>query len=944
MIHNIRIKQNMRRALSLVAAFVIALNIFAAALPLRTSAQKPLFQTGYTFDSANPLSDISGNYDLSDTSDVNIITGYSGYGNKSTLYLPRDMFYDNTELTMSFRIRLDDANSYLGTSILYVGAYGSGAYIDMSYSKYTNRISLSYFSGSRTCMVSASMPSDSGSNPWHLVTFSLGASGGNYYLNLYINGIPMSSSRCYEDLSGFTPTVAYFSDCSIDDVYVTNRCLDDNDVLLLTAYDMATFMRHIDSTWVADKPDIPGVIDPINPWPPIDPTVPGYYENPDRIVTPITDFSWSSHIFESSFDLTRDLNGSYGAKLSTLDVSSVNTENYKGTFGRGITRRWDSYPSYVLAFNEGLLYSANSFTVGAWVYWESESQVSEVMQSSIVVDEVTGEEATHYTYYNKQIPALKGTVVDEIYDLYGNKIDKASCFSYDEFGAVIDQTTVYAYDKNGRLLNLLDGTYFNATGRFYVSELNEVDIIYDATTMLPYTGTPVWTAIEKTSSSDITSKIFDFEGKGIVSFTPYAVDENGNTVAQLTYGADRNAPITVSLGKATNVKGKWVHYALSFDRAGVIRIYTNGKLTDSVSTKLKLSDLKLCNLYVISDLSESEHGRFLLDEVYMSAKVLSDSEIRKLRYYGAARYSTEALPDPDPESSSQTPADPNEGEEIDLRPDETDELEDAYIDTAVIDQYIGTSFDDSAFIGRDYNNAVSAVIRNASLKQGVKTYGLALNGINSYIRYPIGILDGAEALTVSIAYNWTGLSTSQRSQKLFDFSRKTQSVDAPTSYITLSMGDGMSGLELAISDGTNTTVLNSNINVTNKWVRATVIIANGKAMLYLDDTMVASTSTKVDVSVINPNYNYIGKSGVKGDPLFNGAVDEIYISSSAITEEKLASLVKDGIEPVTEKNEQKLEDDFEEDLWNNIITGVLVATGLLVLVIIIIIIVAIIKK
>ena len=61
MIHNIRIKNNIRRTASFIAALVIALNIFAAAVPLHVSAQKPLFQTGYTFDSADPLSDISGN-------------------------------------------------------------------------------------------------------------------------------------------------------------------------------------------------------------------------------------------------------------------------------------------------------------------------------------------------------------------------------------------------------------------------------------------------------------------------------------------------------------------------------------------------------------------------------------------------------------------------------------------------------------------------------------------------------------------------------------------------------------------------------------------------------------------------------------------------------------------------------------------------------------------
>ena len=169
-------------------------------------------------------------------------------------------------------------------------------------------------------------------------------------------------------------------------------------------------------------------------------------------------------------------------------------------------------------------------------------------------------------------------------------------------------------------------------------------------------------------------------------------------------------------------------------------------------------------------------------------------------------------------------------------------------------------------------------------------------------------------------------------------------MQSPSAYISLAMGDGMSGLEFKMSDGANTTTLNSNINVTNKWARATVVIADGKVLLYLDSTLVASSSTKVDVAKINPNYNYVGKSGVKGDPLFCGAVDEIYISRSAISEADLEKLVADGVEPVEKKNEIEEEEKFEDVLWDNMIKGVLLATGLLVLIIIIIIIIAIIKK
>jgi len=942
-----RIKKILTRSASFAAATVIAINVILTAVPVGISAERAFFQIGYTFDYANVNHDMSGHYDILDTAALQPIAGREGYGNKSFAYLSSDIFASNPEFTVAFWAKMDSESSFIGKSIFYASSYSiGGGYLDISYTNSTQTVTATYFSGTRACSVSARMPADCASS-WNHITVSLGASGENYYLNIYVNGTPSASSRAYESMESFIADMAYFTDYSIDDIYMSNRCLSDGDVSVLAQANLSSFMKYKDPFWTEadptvpstpidpDQPDIPDI--PIIPGIPVEPSDPYYeyyVENPDRFVTPVSDFSWSAYIFENSFDVTKDLNGKHAARYSALNTAVVNTDNYKGSFGKGIARRWGSYPSYVLALNEGLLYSANSFTVGAWIYFEAEGEGSEVVQTTKEINEETGEEIIRYTYYNKKIPALKGTGIEVIYDLYGQPIDINTCFTYDEYGQVIEQSVMYAYDEDGRLLDLINGKYLVDEGRYYMSELG---ILYDATTMLPYFGTPVWEDIPKAVAAPETTALFDFVGQGILSFNPSTTGDDGKEVATLTYGANRNYPTTVTVGKASSLKGKWVHYAMSFDRMGVVKIYTNGKLSYTANTGLKLADLKLCNLYLLSDSTEDEGGRFILDEVYVSSKVLSAAEMRKLRYYGISRYSTEALADPDPDSEGSQPSDEPENGDVDLRPDETDELEDAYIDTAAINGFIGTSFDDSTLIGKDYNNSASAVIRNASLKQGIKTYGLALNGINSYIRYPIGILDAADAVTVSIAYNWSGITTnSQKSQKLFDFSNKTQSVESPSAYISLAMGDGMSGLELKISDGTNTTTLNSNINVTNKWVRATVVIADGKVLLYLDETLAASSSTKVDVSKINPNYNYVGKSGVKGDPLFCGAVDEIYISRSAISEADLEKLVSDGVEPVEKEKEVEEEEKFEDVLWDNIIKGVLIATGLLVLVIIII--------
>ena len=99
--------------------------------------------------------------------------------------------------------------------------------------------------------------------------------------------------------------------------------------------------------------------------------------------------------------------------------------------------------------------------------------------------------------------------------------------------------------------------------------------------------------------------------------------------------------------------------------------------------------------------------------------------------------------------------------------DETEQLENQYVEYATIENYIGTTFDDSKLLGRDYNGSVTAAIRNASLKQGYKTYGLALNGLTSYMRYPIGILDDVSEFSISISYYWNGVKSGTGTQKLF---------------------------------------------------------------------------------------------------------------------------------------------------------------------------------
>ncbi len=448
--------------------------------------------------------------------------------------------------------------------------------------------------------------------------------------------------------------------------------------------------------------------------------------------------------------------------------------------------------------------------------------------------------------------------------------------------------------------------------------------------------------------------LFEFTGKGSLVFSPFKTDEAGEKASKVVLDTEKdygNDPFyiditpekTYDLTKTSlsSVNKKWVHYAFTFSSTGTVNVYVNGVLTNTFETGVALTDLDLTELKLMTGSSETDESRYYIDDVYVASRVLEAADIRRIEHYGVSRFVTEVLADPNPDDKTEAPKDPSS--EVDLRPDSTDELEDGVRETAVINGFVGTTFDNMSLIGADYNNSVFALIRNASLAQGNINYGLALDGMSSYIRYPLGILDNADEFTVSIAYNWAG-STSGTNHRLFDFSRKENSVSAPTAYMYLDMGNGSDGLKFVMSDGTSEFVLETDHCVTKKWVRVSVTLNNGVVRLYIDGAEVASGETSIKPSDIKPNYNYVGKSGIKGGSLFKGTVDEIYISDDALTAVELQTIQAYGIEPHVSTGTDPVEVVDEIDIWDAIINGVVLTAVVLIVILVIVIIVTIFKR
>ncbi len=431
-----------------------------------------------------------------------------------------------------------------------------------------------------------------------------------------------------------------------------------------------------------------------------------------------------------------------------------------------------------------------------------------------------------------------------------------------------------------------------------------------------------------------TEYLLDLQGSShVLRFAPYAGDENG--YAPFLEFTDQRGNVdrqSLKSESSADPRNRWVHYAVTISQSGEIKVYTNGLLTATFASGVKPAAVAYSQCRVLTGASSSDSTRTAVDEVYVTPKALSDVEIRKIQFYGLTEYTSKVLPPVDSTAGGDDPSNP-------LAPNAVDIAEDNYNQTAVIaGGFVGTTFDSRSGVGFDWNNSANATVTGGRLTQGISSYGLALDGA-SFVRYPGGILDGMQELTLSLSYTWSGPGEGEtRSQRIFDFSRKASSVSAPEAYLFLEAGNGISGLRFGLSDGVSSTFLTCDYNAVNTWTRVTVTVADGKITLYLDDKVAATGYTEVDLSSICPNFCYLGRSGVKGDPMFVGAVDEVYISPLALEADRV-SLYLNGLTEAIEGPGAAV-----GDFWGILIKVIIVIAVLLVLGIVAVIIVVIAKK
>jgi autotransporter-associated beta strand protein len=159
---------------------------------------------------------------------------------------------------------------------------------------------------------------------------------------------------------------------------------------------------------------------------------------------------------------------------------------------------------------------------------------------------------------------------------------------------------------------------------------------------------------------------------------------------------------------------------------------------------------------------------------------------------------------------------------------------------------------------------------------------VALDGTNSFIQLTSNVAQ-SNAFTFAAWVNWNGGANWQR---VFDFGNDT------THYLFLTPSSGSGTLRFAIKNGGSEQNFETTALPVGQWTHVAVTLTSGSAKIYTNGVLAASSSGITIVpSNFNPVKNYLGKSQVLADPLFNGGLDEVQIADYAFTAAQVATLL-----------------------------------------------------
>ncbi|MBT5690976.1 MAG: hypothetical protein HOI65_07675 [Opitutae bacterium] len=197
------------------------------------------------------------------------------------------------------------------------------------------------------------------------------------------------------------------------------------------------------------------------------------------------------------------------------------------------------------------------------------------------------------------------------------------------------------------------------------------------------------------------------------------------------------------------------------------------------------------------------------------------------------------------------------------------------------------SFDGEGTAAMDSVGGKDGVLHGGAKLSGTGILGL--DGVNDFVELPMGVLGPYGSLTIEAWTTWTGPSSSNW-QNLFHFSEN----DSKYLYLTPRTGTGSKHIRFGISSGGSEKRLDgldqlSGDGETLNHIVLTYDGSIGVMALYIDGILNKSAGTTVDLKLIQPVNNWIGKSIYSWAPNYKGQVTEFRIHDTALTTAKVGT-------------------------------------------------------
>ncbi len=168
-----------------------------------------------------------------------------------------------------------------------------------------------------------------------------------------------------------------------------------------------------------------------------------------------------------------------------------------------------------------------------------------------------------------------------------------------------------------------------------------------------------------------------------------------------------------------------------------------------------------------------------------------------------------------------------------------------------------------------------------SYTNGYRGQALVFDGANTKVTLPPNVASGS-AFTFAAWINWKGGANWQR---IFDFG------NSATHYLFLSPSSGGGTLRFAIKNGGSEQIVETAALAQNQWRHVAVTLSGNTARLYVNGAQVAvNSSMSITPANFSPRVNFLGASQFPADPWFNGLLDEVLITDTALSAAQIAAL------------------------------------------------------